>query len=139
MNRSVLRGASVALVVLASSMICFAKAPKIDPSKGEGNWGIDGAPIVTVSNVSRATLGEDSSTEAYEGRIKNVSKDAINEITVTGGEHKDGSAIVYGATALHAKLLPGETWNFEIRRADDTRFEVLRISVGANDLTQITP
>jgi hypothetical protein len=102
------------------STACFAREDVMDPTLGEGVWGISGVAELKVFNL-----------RSSEPSIKNISDQPVKNITVVVGDYSHNQRVVYATREFDADLLPGETWN-----ADFTP-QVVRISVDGHALTRL--
>ena len=100
-----------------------------NPARGEGYWGLNGGPIVSIGDVS-------SSPDIGGGTLLNVSNKPLAHLVLTIGEHYKGTTNIYGTVKLDDRLLPNEKWTWRHEKLGGG-FEVLRVTVDGEPLTHL--
>lgn len=127
----------VALFVLLALLLpiaCYAKGKPVD--RGEGTWGLNGVPMVTISNIHMDTSYMGKTLMPF-GDLRNISGQPIQNIVVTAGDHENGDTIIFGTDTLsNTDLNTNEVWRWSVTAKNAVSYEVLRISVNGQLLTR---
>jgi hypothetical protein len=114
-----------ALLSISASVAHAAAKPNV--GKGEGNWGIDGPPLVDVVGVTSGS-----------GELFNISDHELKHVVIVVGEVKNNTEIIFGNASLQAPLKPDDDWFWNVP-PKDRGYQVLRVYVDDQELQPLTP